>query len=437
MINNELDKLRTYRRAMYKPGVKPNVVPGEFPEDSDISELDITKPEMSPEIPIDYKEMPKAPEIPTEPEPEIPDDEFDIRKALVDRYKAMIEPKPYEPGTAEKIYSYGALPILAGLETYFTKGKGNAAMLEIGRQADLMGGAKDRYQSELSDYASQKGAIEKMLLAEGKTGGGDKAWQQRSAEFEIIQAMPDGPDKDVAMVDYYNKWSPGTGYGASPRAIEQAGKKAAAGITGRAEGEEEVLDKGIGSLYMKTVDDLRTNFQKTEPVQAMRIVKRMYDQANDLYKKYKQGRATPYEFDQSMGYFAAKALDYNSVVREGEFNRFIQGLGFTGSVTAFINQLIKGGLQLSEDAREALYGIVQRSYGTVTNEVRPYYDQYVKASIDRNVEPIDIVGPLSDIFEGQFKLGETYKDADNNAGTYMGNGYWKDNESGEITKVGQ
>ena len=54
------------------------------------------------------------------------------------------------------------------------------------------------------------------------------AKQQQSLEWTSISAMEDGPEKEAAKLDYYNKYAPSVGYNASPAAIEQALKKGVA-----------------------------------------------------------------------------------------------------------------------------------------------------------------------------------------------------------------
>jgi hypothetical protein len=55
-----------------------------------------------------------------------------------------------------------------------------------------------------------------------------QGWQARSADWNTISAMPEGPEKEAAKQSYLYEWAPSSGYNASPEAINQATKKAVA-----------------------------------------------------------------------------------------------------------------------------------------------------------------------------------------------------------------
>lgn len=59
-------------------------------------------------------------------------------------------------------------------------------------------------------------------------GQGFGGWAARSKDWENINAMPEGPEKEAAVTSYLYKWAPSTGYSASPSSVEQSTRRAVA-----------------------------------------------------------------------------------------------------------------------------------------------------------------------------------------------------------------
>lgn len=110
------------------------------------------------------------------------------------------------------------------------------------RKATYSQAAQEMMGGDLGEYAYMKpflGASMKedpeeavkllLQIMKPKAGAqGTSGWASRSAEWDAISAMPDGEEKELAKQSYLWKWTPGTGYQASPQAVEQGASKAAA-----------------------------------------------------------------------------------------------------------------------------------------------------------------------------------------------------------------
>jgi hypothetical protein len=90
----------------------------------------------------------------------------------------------------------------------------------------------------------------------------------------------------------------------------------------------------------------------------VKIINSNFKKASDVMTSYKQGKAKPYEVDQSLAFFANKALDPGSVVMPGEFERFAKGLGYQ-KYPAFVDAFLHGGLQLTDEQRQGMFNMLR------------------------------------------------------------------------------
>ena len=136
------------------------------------------------------------------------DPEFDIKKKLIERYTGLEEPTPYKPSTGEKIYSYGFLPILAGLENYFSKGRSNAAMGEVKRMGDVLGGKQSEYAKAMERYMGEKGSLENKLAEQQQFEAGAP---MRDAQLGAAQTSQKLNEQNIKTkqqdMDRYDKFN--------------------------------------------------------------------------------------------------------------------------------------------------------------------------------------------------------------------------------------
>lgn len=181
-------------------------------------------------------------------------------------------------------------------------------------------------------------------------------------------------------------------------------EEAAAAQRGKAAGESQAIGSGQGTAAFGTADDLRTRFENIPEMKELKVIAGNVSKARDAMAEYKAGRAKPYEVDQSLAFFANKALDPNSVVMPGEFERFAKGLGYQ-SLQAFVEAFARGGLKLTDEQREGMLNIVERGYKTALSMAKPQYEQYKKLAEKRQVDAGDVVGGYDYIFNPKTPAG--------------------------------
>jgi hypothetical protein len=243
---------------------------------------------------------------------------------------------------------------------------------------------------------------EELAKSRGEGGGLFSGWRERSKQWDTIGQMdPGSPEREAAEKDYYAKWATSGYFGTTPLALETTGKKAAisgkAGQIGKAAGEQAAISGGQGTAAYEASGTLRKEFQALPEIKDLKVINANRAKANDTWKAYKGGNASPYEVDQSLAFFANKALDPGSVVMPGEFERFAKGLGYK-KLEAFVQAFVSGGLKLTDREREGMLNIVNRSFEQIKGIAKPQYEEYVELSKRRGVDPQDVVGGIDYIF---------------------------------------
>lgn len=159
------------------------------------------------------------------------------REARVDPIKYMREKGLYDRYAG----SPTAKAYTANVESDITNEKLRKGGGELAEKARSGAYSGDQGQNELvadninlrSNIGDTEGvlkAIDGYVKNETKPqgGGGMNGWMERSKDWDAISQMPDGEEKEKAKVAYLYKWSPSTGYSASPEGIKQAANKAVA-----------------------------------------------------------------------------------------------------------------------------------------------------------------------------------------------------------------
>jgi hypothetical protein len=223
--------------------------------------------------------------------------------------------------------------------------------------------------------------------------GGRSGWKQKQDEWADIQAMPDGEEKNSALDDWYMKWATSTALSMTPDYIESKRKTAGATAAGSAEGRA-VGETGTG----ERATDYRKEFNDLPEVKSVKTLYSNSKKANDAYNAYKQGKMSAYGVDQSLGYFASKALDPNSVVMPGDFDRFARGLGLAEGASALATQLINGGLKLTDAQRDEMIGIVNNAMSGAKEAAKGQYEYYKGIASKRGMDPSEVVGGVDYIF---------------------------------------
>lgn len=143
---------------------------------------------------------------------------------------------------------------------------------------------------------------------------------------------------------------------------------------------------------------LRDEFQSLPEIKTVQNISYNYTKAQKAYDQYLGGKASAYEVDQQLGYFASKALDPNSIVMPGEFDRFAKGLGVIDGAQAMAKKLISGGLKLTDDQRKAMFNIVQNAWETAKEQGLQTYNYYNEQARMNGQTPYNVTGKLDYIF---------------------------------------
>ena len=284
------------------------------------------------------------------------------------------------------------------------------------QKADELGLTASPYAKDFSERL-EKRVIEESKLQKSDTGGFG-GWQLRIKEWDDINNMPNGEEKQNAKNSFLYKWAPGTAYAASPESIEQAFKRARAisfaGTTAKI-GAETAAGGGVNPIINERATKMREEFTTLPEIKTVKNLYQNYDRSNNVYRKYMAGKATPYEVDQSLGYFTSKALDPNSVVMPTEFDRFAKGLGIAEGAMAMAQKLIDGGLKLTDAQRSAMLNIINNSFDSAQYAAKKQYDYYGKLATKRGVDIDDVVGSAGYIFENVESKQETISEKDREA----------------------
>ena len=94
----------------------------------------------------------------------------------------------------------------------------NVAVADVMDDPDMTDDEKDKKVLSLYKKHNPSEYAKLVLQKQSRSPAG---FVQRSADWERIQAMPDGPEKEAAKQSYLYEWAPSVGYGASPEAIQQ------------------------------------------------------------------------------------------------------------------------------------------------------------------------------------------------------------------------
>lgn len=257
----------------------------------------------------------------------------------------------------------------------------------------------DKYK--LPYYAAYDPGLKNMLTKEtGKLGIGASVYQMKKDDLARIRAMPEGPEKEAAWEDFLMNSATGTAFGLSPEGIELASKRAGAtgyaGAKGRTQAEMDV-GGGVNPVTNDLKVDLRNEFTNAKEIGNISSVYQNFNKAKNAFDLYSKGKIAPYEVDQSLAYYASKALDPNSVVMPGEFDRFAKGLGYQ-TAQAMVEQLLNGGLKLTDDQRRGMMNIVERSWNSAKDAAAPVREFYIKQAQKNNLDPYDVTGKYDYIF---------------------------------------
>lgn len=248
------------------------------------------------------------------------------------------------------------------------------------------------------DYFNEKEKLN--ARTSGKLGIGASVYQMKKDDLAKIRAMPEGPEKEAAWEDFLMNAATGTAYGLTPEGIELAAKRAGAsgyaGARGRTQAEMDA-GGGVNPVVNDLKVNLRDEFTNQKEIGNISSVYQNFNKAKNAMDLYRKGKIAPYEVDQSLAYYASKALDPNSVVMPGEFDRFAKGLGYQ-TAQAMVEQLINGGLKLTDDQRNSMMNIVQRSWNSAKESAAPVREFYIQQAKKNNLDPYDITGKLDYIF---------------------------------------
>lgn len=282
------------------------------------------------------------------------------------------------------------------------------------------------YNKGAENVVEQLNKEEKNRIDETKAsgkGGGANVWSQKDYKYKnnpdalpaLKQQLKDFNVKGLLdddmfeMLDRLSNTDPANAEMLFNKTIS-APKIAAATINAQTDPKVHqeyslIPPKAAGAAASNTATgstdvSLRSEFLNAPEIKSLQSLYANYDKTKGAYSKYLKGESKPYEVDQQLGYFASKALDPNSVVMPGEFDRFAKGLGFD-KPEAMVQSLINGGLKLTNDQRKAMYNIVENSWNTARQQGQSTYQYYNELADDAGHNKKKVTGKLDYIFNPQ------------------------------------
>jgi hypothetical protein len=237
------------------------------------------------------------------------------------------------------------------------------------------------------------------------SGSGLSGWKEKIKERDAITSgispytgapIKTEDELNTAWDMWEKTWATTPALAITPKYIEGAAKRAGAtGYSGRrgSIGAEQDVG-GVNPVIADRTSKMRDEFINLPEVKTAKTISQNYKKAKQAYADYKAGKTSAYNVDQSLGYFASKALDPNSVVMPGEFDRFAKGLGVAEGAEAMVKKLISGGLKLTDAQREAMMQIVENASSQAINAAKEQYTEYNRLSKQYNLAPDDVTGSL-------------------------------------------
>lgn len=273
------------------------------------------------------------------------------------------------------------------------------------------------------EYDPGLAAMVKPDIKASGSGSGLTGWKEKIKERDAITsgispytgaAIKTEDELNDAWDMWEKTWATTPALAITPKYIKGAAKRA--GATGYSSrrgsiGAEQDVG-GVNPVIANRTSKMRNEFINLPEVKTAKTISQNYKKAKQAYADYKAGKTSAYNVDQSLGYFASKALDPNSVVMPGEFDRFAKGLGVVEGAEAMVKKLISGGLKLTDAQREAMMQIVDNANIQAINAANEQYAEYNRLSKQYNLAPDDVTGSMRYIVGGTGKkktLDEIFK----------------------------
>lgn len=185
-----------------------------------------------------------------------------------------------------------------------------------------------------------------FTLGQGQTRFGPGGQPIASVEATPVATKPRAGALQVAGVNDPSGFAPGTVFQADPTGkVTVLSEPGGAGLSG--------ADK------TKIAVTQSKEFRDDERVKNLNIIERSERGMKAALKQSKTAKSR-IASDQALGVLFQKMLDPTSVVRESEFARTPQGAALINQIKAIAPKLIKGGLKITDDDRQALVDMAQK-----------------------------------------------------------------------------
>jgi hypothetical protein len=256
-------------------------------------------------------------------------------------------------------------------------------------------------------------------MARQRSGGGMQAWQARGQQWADIEAMPDGPEKDAAITNFYMSWSPSIGYESTPLAQENRRRLSAAGAAGSVYGRvgAEAATAETAGQTAGTIEKGKQEGAQGGPLtqtDAATKLRNEYDAKSAEFKLIdKQRRALlaawngaeqarkagkpAGTFDKAMLAAAINIIAPNARVNESNLASF----GSTGGVFDEVQNWIKKvlvGQQLGPEEREQIRDLAEGRWNESAAAQEKRAEFYRNEALRQNIDPTRIV-PSEDVWE--------------------------------------
>jgi len=169
---------------------------------------------------------------------------------------------------------------------------------------------------------------------------------------------------------------------------------------------------------LSSATGLRKEFNADKAYKDFQTIKRSESTMNSAYKiSIRSDTKSRVASDQALAVCFQKMLDPDSVVRESEYARTPEGVSMMNKILAYIPQLQKGGLAISDEDRKAMLDIAKKLLEEGKRALNSHIERYETVSRDYGINPRLVLGNIKRFeIEGEAKtmsfgqLFEKYKD---------------------------
>jgi hypothetical protein len=146
-----------------------------------------------------------------------------------------------------------------------------------------------------------------------------------------------------------------------------------------------------GQYDWKASADLAKEYQGNQVAKDFMQVANQVSRLNQMIPSFKAGKISSGIFDIAIIKTMEKMLDPNSVVREGEFDNYLNAAGIWDKAKNIYQKYV-GGAKIPEATRDALIEAIMKQYDAAIDVVRPLQESYMTNIGSVNADPVRVFG---------------------------------------------